>query len=271
MDELIFHPTTSKQLLLAVKKAKHAYLFAGPEGLGKTTAALKFAANLLGEQIDAGDLSRWVYILKPEEGKKISVAQVKEMAKFANQSKALSVEKKVVIIDQADNIGIEAANSLLSMLEEAPANTVFILVSNNSESLPNTVLSRLQTIRFYEPNKQQLETFLQANNIDSKYIDLVGNQPAKLLNTELLEDQLLLAKKADRFAESNLAGRLSVVAELSDKIQVEDFMKNLARKMIINKDEFSAHRGESLLLAQSHLYNNGNPRFVLECLALEFE
>lgn len=271
MNKLVLHPTTSKQLSLALKKTKHAYLFVGPDGLGKTTAALEFATVLMGEHVEAGDLNRWIYVLKPDEGKKISIAQVKEVAKFANQSKASSVKKKVVIIDQADNIGIEAANSLLYMLEEAPSNTVFILVAKNSESLPSTVVSRLQIIRFYEPSKQQLEEFVQANNIDPKYIDLIGRRPARLLNTELLKHQLFLDKLADKFIELDLVGRLAVSTELTDKLQVEEFFKNLARKLIANEDQFTIRRGESLLLAQLHLYNSGNPKFVLECLALEFE
>ncbi len=107
-----------------------------------------------------------------------------EMAKFANQSKSTSVKKKVVIIDDAGAIGIEAANSLLQILEEAPDATVFILVANNSSSLLATVLSRLQSIHFYEPNNQQIAEFIQENKISPEYLELIGNRPAKLLNPD---------------------------------------------------------------------------------------
>ncbi len=70
MDKLVLHPTTAKQLKLALTSTHHAYLFVGPNGLGKSLAAEKFAAKLLGENVDSGDLSRWIYILKPEQGKK---------------------------------------------------------------------------------------------------------------------------------------------------------------------------------------------------------
>lgn len=271
MNDLTLHPTTEKQLSIASKRPIHAYLFVGSDGLGKTTAAHRFASKALGDGVDRGDLDRWIYQLSPVDGKKISVAQVKQMAKFANQSKSSSVRAKVIIIDQANIMSIEAANSLLSILEEAPIDTIFILVANSIDGLPTTIVSRLQIVRFYEPSTKQVLEFAKTHGIENAVVKDIGNYPAKLLVSQNDDQRDKQGELVSRFVSGDLIARLIVVSELSDRTQVEMFLCNLARKLVGGDSEHTVRLGESLLLAQSHLYNSGNPKFVLENLALEFE
>lgn len=271
MDDLVLHPTTAKQLALAVNNTIHAYLLVGPDGLGKTTVANKFAVELIGAKADSGNAERWIYQIGPVDGKKISIAQVKQMAKFANQSKSSTVRVKAIIIDQANNMSTEAANSLLLLLEDPPPNTVFILIASSLDSLATTIVSRLQIIRFYEPNSMQMAEFAELHNIDSNMVQIIGNLPAQLIATKNDDQRQLDNEIVLRFMDGDLVSRLMLSSELKEKAQVDVFLRNLARQLVGAEDELAIKQSESLLLAQSHLYNSGNPKFVLENLALEFE
>ena len=77
---------------------------------------------------------------------------------------------KVCIVDTTEDLNISASNSLLKMLEEPPKKTLFILVSNNKQSILPTILSRCQKIAFQRLNEDDLRKIsissLQENQFD---------------------------------------------------------------------------------------------------------
>lgn len=273
MNELIIHPKTNKILQKSLLKPSHAYLFVGDSGLGKTTTAKDFATALVGSSISEGDIDRWVLLVSPIQSKKISISQMQPIKDFANKTAPRSITNKVVIIDQADNMSIEASNSLLLLLEEPPPSTVIILVADNAQRIPKTILSRLQIIRFYPPTTRQMEDLVNKRNLDSTIISVIGRYPAKIVNSsadnhQQIKDQI---EMAESFIRGGIKQRLMIASTISDKAKTNDFLEAMAK--LINapdSDHFSLKRGESLIAAQFHLYNNGNPRFVIEELALEF-
>lgn len=138
----------------------HAYLFAGPDGVGKTTAALDLAAVLLCRQPDAEqpcgtcpgcrkfqsgnhpDLLR----IRPD-GAAIKIDQIRELKKALSFAPFES-RQRVVLLEEAHTMRREAGNSLLKVLEEPPANNLLILVGNAAGSLLDTIVSRCQVIPF---------------------------------------------------------------------------------------------------------------------------
>lgn len=275
MTDLILNPKTTKQLDMAKANLSHAYLFCGPRGLGKTVTAEKFATEILAPVASLGDQSRWILTVAPLEGKAISSAQAKSIRQFINSKKPDHINYKVIIVDSAEHMGIEATNSLLLSLEEPASDTVIIMVTDQPEAMLPTILSRLQKISFLPPLAEQLDGFYSKLGINSTVAKQIGPYPSLLgefaqKGADWYNQQDALAQD---FIEADLVGRLKIVASIADKPQALQLVELVSLKTRLESsiDKAWLKRANSLILAHIHLYNNGNPKFVLEKLALEFE
>lgn len=132
-------------LLEAVAKAgtpAHAYLFAGSRGTGKTSAARIFARAI-------GCTPEDLYEIDGASNRGID--EIRELREAVKVSPFRS-PYKVYIIDEAHMLTTPAFNALLKTLEEPPPHAVFILATTDAEKLPDTVISRCQTLRFRRPS-----------------------------------------------------------------------------------------------------------------------
>ena len=145
-------------------RISHAYLFAGPEGVGKGTLALNLAAalNCIGEEKPCGSCAQCrravggkhadvqvIGVLSEAEGqgrKLIAIEQIREMQQMAGLQ-PFEGARKVFIIDGAEHLSLEAANCLLKTLEEPPPAVCLILLAGDEQQLLPTVLSRCQSYR----------------------------------------------------------------------------------------------------------------------------
>jgi len=152
----------------------HAWLLAGPRGVGKAhfarNAAVRLLAEAAGPGFDAPALEsppdhptakliaagshpdmRWLQRVENEKtgnlSRNISVDQVRGLGEFLGLTPALS-DWRVVVIDSVDELEKSAANALLKMLEEPPPNTVFLLVSHAPGRLLPTIRSRCRRLQF---------------------------------------------------------------------------------------------------------------------------
>ncbi len=273
MNQLILHPATASQLNAATIKPAHGYLFVGDTGLGKTSSALDLANTLLGSSATQGDKARWILFIQPEDGKKLRLSQLERVKDFAYRSKPSGVNYKVIIIDGADLLTIEAANSLLNLLEEPPPLTVIVLVAQQRAMIPKTVLSRLQIVNFYAPTPSQLEGLISEYHISQASYKLAGRSPAKLI-TLSQEDQSVQSKltaDAQDFIGGSIIDRLVVLSTIASKIEASRLINVIIAD--IQNQAFSEQwvsRANSLIAAQAHLHHNGNFKFVLEKLAMEY-
>lgn len=151
---------------LVVDSTAHAYLFIGPAHVGKLTLAIDLAkalncpendppcGNCVSCQRIAGgkhadvmltDLDSPVRTTEPGTRTKISINDIKEIERSASLF-PYEGTYKVFIINGAENMSREAANSLLKILEEPPEKVVFILTASDESLLLPTVISRCQRI-----------------------------------------------------------------------------------------------------------------------------
>lgn len=137
-------------------EASHAYLFTGPPGVGKSAAALAFAAGLACR--DGGcsvcDTCRRVREgLHPDvelvlpEGAFITIEQIREINREV-ALKPFEAAVRVYVVLDAHTMNVTAANAFLKTLEEPPGHAHFILVTHSPETLPQTVVSRCQRVPF---------------------------------------------------------------------------------------------------------------------------
>ncbi|GAA0730078.1 AAA family ATPase [Sphingomonas japonica] len=176
---------------LASPKLHHAWLFAGPEGVGKATLARATALRLLAQAADpllapdvdippqhrirslveAGSHPDFRILQrqpkdpdKPDQdiARSIPIAQVRSLAPLFATKPSLS-HRRVVLIDAIDDVERPgASNALLKMLEEPPEGTVFLLISHAPGRLLPTIRSRCRTLRFEPLANEQVEQVVRA-------------------------------------------------------------------------------------------------------------
>ncbi|HUG46711.1 MAG TPA: DNA polymerase III subunit delta' [Sphingomicrobium sp.] len=165
----------------------HAWLLAGPKGVGKAhfarTAATRLFSEAAGPEFEAPGLEtpadhrvakliaagshpdlRWLQRLEhPKTGnlaRNITVDQVRALGEFLNLTSALS-PWRAVVIDSADELEKAGANALLKMLEEPPPNTVFFLVSHAPGRLLPTIRSRCRRLEFRPLDDDAMASILE--------------------------------------------------------------------------------------------------------------
>jgi DNA polymerase III subunit delta' len=141
----------------AAERPHHAYVLAGPEGSGKSIAARAFVAALLCSTGGCGtcrdcrlalaDQHPNEFVIEPE-GRDIHVETIREEVWQPAYRTAPEPGRKVFLIREADRLSPAAADTMLKVLEEPPADAVFLLLSARAHELPDTILSRCHGITF---------------------------------------------------------------------------------------------------------------------------
>ncbi len=163
LREIVGHRQVINILLNAIAygRVSHAYLFSGPEGVGKETAAFAFARALLCSRPGSGDACgecrecrqaenrnhpdlQWVQ----PAGASIKIEQIRSVQRKTAYL-PYQGNRQIFIICQAETMTEQAANCLLKTLEEPSGNTIFILVSSRPQALLPTILSRCQQVSFH--------------------------------------------------------------------------------------------------------------------------
>jgi DNA polymerase III subunit gamma/tau len=161
-DEIIGQQHVVQTLRNAVigDRVAHAYLFAGPRGTGKTTAArlLAKAVNCLDEDPSARPCNQCAHCLAVNEGRFLDLIEIDAASNTSVEDVRDLRDKinftpnqgtyKVYIIDEVHMLSTAAFNALLKTLEEPPAHAIFILATTEIHKIPATVLSRCQRHEF---------------------------------------------------------------------------------------------------------------------------
>ncbi|CDX65368.1 DNA polymerase III, gamma/tau subunit [Leuconostoc citreum] len=146
----------------------HAYLFSGPRGTGKTSAAKIFAREVNGIAPETDD-SQIPDIVEFDAASNSRVEDMRDILSNVDYT-PIEAEFKVYIIDEVHMLSNSAFNALLKTLEEPPANVKFILATTEPQKVPVTILSRTQRFEFKRIDGQAIAAHL-ADVLKQQHID----------------------------------------------------------------------------------------------------
>ena len=262
------HITRTLQNALATDKFSHAYLFSGPRGTGKTSAAKIFAQTLNCEQMPTkepcnecaacrgildGSISDVIEIDAASNTSVEDIRDIREKVKYASSA----VPYKVYIIDEVHMISVSAFNALLKTLEEPPPHVVFILATTEPHKIPLTIISRCQRFDFKSINNQ-----------------VIVNRLTEIMQQEEVEASQEALETVALHAEGGMRDALSIldqtISYTNDKVEIEDVLAvtgGVSQDVLTNITDalFQKDTKEALRLLDDLVQNGKDPgRFVFD-------
>lgn len=233
---------------VAEKRIPHAILIEGDKGTGKHTLMgfLSKAAVCDGEiapclECRGCHLAQIgthpdIAVTAPEDGKKsITVGQIRTLRSEAYVKPHMAA-RRVFVIDRADTMNEQAQNALLKVLEEPPADIVFILIAESAAALLDTIISRCTVLSLVPPETQEALEYLKKNTDYSEAnikeaLEAAGGNIGAVIDA-LSGGGTAAQAAAKRFKELLIsgddAGMLKITAEFEkSRILADEFLREL--------------------------------------------
>lgn len=134
----------------------HAYLFFGPEGVGKKDFAYDLFRVINGRNHEGDPDFKFISPRLEDDETKIYIEDIRDLKTFLSL-KAYAGPYKFVVINDADRLTPEASNSILKSLEEPSPFSVLILISSKPRQLLPTILSRCERVQFLRSGDKELD------------------------------------------------------------------------------------------------------------------
>lgn len=222
-------------------RPSHAFLFTGPRGIGKTSAARIVAKAVNCEQPQGVEpCNQCESCLSITNGTNVDVFEIdaasnrgiddiKELREKIRLAPSAS-KHKVYIIDEVHMLTTEAFNALLKTLEEPPEHAIFVLCTTDPEKLPKTIVSRCQRIAFSRATKKEiverLKRICEKEGIEAEEKAL--EEIAKMADGGFRDANKLLE-------QVSLSGKVTLeevgkTAGVSGESSLEDFLTLLSQK-----------------------------------------
>ena len=271
-------------------KLAQAYLFVGPEHLGKFSLALEFAQkinNESGEKKNSSDIitiSPEIEEIKGKIKKKdIKIEKIRELEHDLSLS-AYPGKYKIAIIDEAEKLTVASQNALLKTLEEPPLKTVIILVTSDINKIIPTIKSRCIIKKFNLVADSEIKKILKDENSKIEFWSL--NRPGLAINLQENKEEQEKREKAQqdlkKMLENNLSEKFYFCEELSKNIpetvkELNLWIVILRQNVLGNNKFFNLNPQKALNIIieiEKSLKiireTNSNPRLVMENLLVEF-
>jgi len=292
----------SLQTQLRTNRIAQAYLFAGPEGVGRKKTAIEVAKALNcrdKEQIEPCDecpscrkidknIHPDVHLIdfawqaglleeKPEQQTQIKIDVIREIQREISL-KRFEGNYKVFIIDQAEKMSQSAMNCLLKTLEEPPENSLLILVTTSQDMLTQTIISRCQIIKFNRlmdsvVHKILTEKFNLSTNLD-RITKFANGSVAKASSEDFIEKTEFVNElwSGLKSKEDDTINLLELSKKIShDSEQTREFINNLLiliEQDLVNESRFSKV-AEFILSCKRALRYNVNLNLLTDVLLLK--
>jgi DNA polymerase-3 subunit gamma/tau len=243
-SELVGQDTTVSVLREAIKQERiaHAYLFSGPRGTGKTSAARIFSKAINCERFhEKGDVcnecdnciainnAQTQDILEMDAASNRKVDDIRDLKNNIDYLPT-QLKRRIIIIDEAHMLTNEAFNALLKTLEEPPEHIIFIFATTEAHKMPITILSRVQRFDFRLGNKDAIVTKL-ANIAKSEGVTVADEGLALIYkksggsfrDSESLLGKILNSTSSDKVGLKDVQDILGMMSE-SELVQYLDML-----------------------------------------------
>lgn len=239
-SKIIGHQNIITQLQNTVtsERVAGAYLFVGEQGIGKETVALYFSNLILCESTTIGDAPCGecracrkikngnhpdLRIIRPD-GAQIKIDQMRELQQQIVYQ-PLEGTRKIYIIANTEKMNDSAANSLLKTLEEPPAASTIILLTENLKTMLPTIRSRCQILTFYPLPTEELSKAL----LEHLSIDADEASAAAILSRGVVGQAITLIEKG--ITESGTVPKIMMETELLAAFRLAEEFENEQEKL----------------------------------------
>ena len=267
----------------------HAYIFSGPEHVGKLTLAKKFSSSVISSKELDCDVNNFdkdamldLILIAPETTEKNGILKQRDISiesiRDAKQSLSLFPyhgKYKVMVIDDAHKLNVPAQNALLKILEEPNATTMIILITHEIDRILPTVQSRSQVINFSLVGDEEMQ-----KNFPEEIVYLSAGRPG--LSQIMSENK---EEKSFRFEAINGFNKV-IKGSINDKlILAEEFSKDITKTLEklniwiweLRKKAISSGKDKNIYSTIEKIQKsmeilkrtNANARLILESLFLE--
>lgn len=199
----------------------HAYIFSGPEMVGKKIFAHDLAAILNGRGVENNPDFKSV-------GPKIE--DIRDLKSFLS-NKPYYGPYQIAIIDDAERMTVEASNAVLKTLEEPSRSAILILITSKSKHLLSTISSRCQEIKFDNLTNNEIVKFIPAKfDADDKELlkILSGNRPGWLVrNVNNLSEIKRSIQQFDKVLEQGIFEKIQYASKMHDDETLPELINNL--------------------------------------------
>ncbi len=249
---------------LSTDQIPHAFLFAGPKGTGKTSAARILAKVINCEHRDkktgepclkcdsciAIAKGEHLDILELDAASHRGIDDIRYLREAVKLSPS-SAKYKVYIVDEAHMLTTEASNALLKTLEEPPAHVIFILATTNPEKLIDTIRSRTTIIPFRKATQEELMRSLtrvvagENLSLDEPSLEIIAQaadgtlRDAHKILEQLVSSEVFSAKAIRVFLQKGYSGGVNLLlksVEKKDLSKIIMHIENAANSGVAMKD-----------------------------------
>lgn len=191
----------------------HAYLFHGPQGVGKKLLALKISEEISGPIATNPDLR-----IIDKRGEEIHIADIRELRNFMHLTPF--GKYKIAILNNAHNLGRDASNALLKILEEPPGKSILFLITHLPKILLGTLRSRCQSWHFKPLKTKEIEDYLISKKTKKDTVRTIAALSRGLLALALeLADNFENFQKnislLDKLVKTDFKGRFETAKKIS--------------------------------------------------------
>jgi DNA polymerase III delta prime subunit len=276
MPSVYLSDQTQQRLDALVRDLPQSLVFTGPEGVGLSAAAV-YVANQL--------KSSPIFVL-PEKDEKVDIEKgvitIDVIRRLYAQTKTIETNTRLIVIDYAERMGIQAQNAFLKLLEEPGANTHFILLTHRASSLLPTIQSRVQTVTITPITVAQSEELLTELKVTdqtqrTQLLFIASGLPAQLSllarDEKAFQERAQLIREARTFLQGTLYDRLKIALAFKDDRQkaltlLMDAMKLIQGSLKTGQDPQQVQKIAALLKAHERIEANGNVRLQLASVRL---
>jgi len=262
-------------------KTSHSYIFEGIPGCGRRKTALALIQALFCTAVAddacgvcascrkvAGNNHGDIHFVEPLPDKRdISIEQLRELQRDLSL-RPYEAPRKACIMEPAERMSVNAANSLLKTLEEPPGNALIILLTENADMLLPTIRSRCQLVRFSPLSTENVRLLLEKSGVAAELADLLAPlSEGSMQRAGELDNETLAARREKLIALLSTLdlGRIGTVFDTAEELAG-------------NRDETLASLDLLLSFARDTVYlNAGSPEIInttirpaLEAFAAQF-